>query len=75
MSEETGGVEAAASPMIAGTFAIYEDGKGGMVLVTDTDQHGTIRKRIPAALVKMVSGRFSQLFGGGKDGVDEYPAG
>lgn len=44
------------TPALAGTFAIYEDGNGGFVLVTETDQHGTMRKHVPAALVKMATG-------------------
>jgi hypothetical protein len=57
--------------MLAGTFAIYEDGAGGFVLVTETTEHGVQRKVIPAALVKMATGggvfarRFAGLFGGG----------
>jgi hypothetical protein len=43
-------------PMLAGTFALYEDGQGGFVLVTDTEDHGEQRKHIPAALVKMATG-------------------
>lgn len=58
------------TPVIAGTFAIYEDGHGGFVLVTDTVQHGTDRRHIPAAMVKMATGggivgrRIAGLFGG-----------
>jgi hypothetical protein len=59
------------APMLAGTFAIYEDGNGGFVLVTDTTPDGTDpqRKHIPAALVKMATGggligrKLSGLFG------------
>jgi hypothetical protein len=40
------------TPVIAGTFAIYEDGHGGFVLVTDTE-HGTDRKHIPSTFVKL----------------------
>lgn len=55
-----------ATPLLAGTFAIYEDGKGGYVLVTNTDEHGTQRKHIPGALVKMMNGNslVGRLFGG-----------
>lgn len=42
--------------LIAGTFAIYDDGRGGYVLVTETEAHGVIRKHIPSALVKLVAG-------------------
>lgn len=44
------------APMLAGTFAIYEDGQGGYVLVTDTPDHGMMRKHIPAGLVKLATG-------------------
>ncbi len=58
-------------PVIAGTFALYEDGEGGFVLVTQTDKHGIDRKHIPKALVKMATGggiigrKFGGLFGNG----------
>lgn len=42
-------------PVLAGTFALYDDGKGGYVLVTDVGGE-TTRKAIPAALVKMATG-------------------
>jgi hypothetical protein len=54
---------------MAGTFAVYEDGKGGYVLVTDVGGDVT-RKAIPAALVKMatgngvLAGRMRALMGG-----------
>lgn len=63
-------VTPAPTPAIAGTFAIYEDGQGGFVLVTETPEHGVIRKHIPRALIKLVSGggllggRIAGLFGG-----------
>ncbi len=56
-------------PVIAGTFALYEDGEGGFVLVTQTERHGIDRKHIPKALVKMATGggilgrRLGSLFG------------
>lgn len=49
-------------PAIAGTFAIYEDGSGGYVLVTDTTEHGTMRKHIPATIVKLMGGKLGSLF-------------
>lgn len=58
------------TPVLAGTFAIYEDGKGGYVLVTDTVQHGEDRRHIPAAMVKLATGgglvsrRLAGLLGG-----------
>lgn len=48
-------VEVEPVPVIAGTFALYEDGQGGYVLVTNT-QTGEDRRHIPAALVKMATG-------------------
>lgn len=42
-------------PALAGTFALYEDGTGGFVLVTDVGGEVT-RKHIPAALVRMAMG-------------------
>lgn len=42
-------------PTLAGTFAIYDDGHGGFVLVTDVGGDVT-RKHIPAAIVKMATG-------------------
>lgn len=62
---------AAPLAMLEGTFAIYQDGHGGFVLVTDTVQHGTDRRHIPAAMVKlatgggMISRRLAGMFGGG----------
>jgi len=49
-------------PLLAGTFALYEAPSGALVLVTDTPQHGVVRRHLPAAVVKagMV------LAGGGK---------
>lgn len=45
------------APVAAGTFAIYEDGHGGYVLVADMPAHGGItRRHIPAAIVKMATG-------------------
>lgn len=57
-TDATPAATGAAGPeaLLAGTFALYEDGQGGYVLVTDTVQHGTDRKHIPAALVKMATG-------------------
>lgn len=39
-------------PMAAGTFAIYDDGQGGVVLVIGTREGETHHKRIPAKLIK-----------------------
>lgn len=40
-------------PLLHGTFALYPDGAGGFVLVTETDAHGVNRKHIPSAMVKL----------------------
>lgn len=56
-------------PVAAGTFVIYEDGKGGFVLVTDMPEQGGVRhQHIPRALIKMVTGgggKLAALFGRG----------
>ncbi len=49
------GAGAEVAPMLAGKFAIYEDGKGGFILMTETEGHGVQRKHIPAALVKLAT--------------------
>lgn len=51
-------------PALAGTFAIYQDGEGGFVLVTDTGT-GPERKHIPGALIKMAlrAGALGKIFG------------
>lgn len=49
--------EGAPTPLMAGTFAIYEDGKGGYVLVAQRDgEAAPDRKHIPGALVKVLTG-------------------
>ncbi len=40
-------------PLLHGTFALYPDGAGGFVLVTETDAHGVNRKHIPSAMVRL----------------------
>lgn len=52
------------APILAGTFALYHDGDGGFVLVTDHGE-GPQRKHIPAALVKLAtrSGALGRIFG------------
>lgn len=66
-----GAVEVAPKPLIGGTFAVYEDGQGGFVLVTHTEEQGPRRQHIPSALVKMFTGgglfarRFAGLLGVG----------
>lgn len=44
------------APMLAGTYAVYEDGAGGYVIVAETSDNATIRKHIPHGLVKMLTG-------------------
>lgn len=52
------------APVVAGTFAVYEDGGGGIVLVVDTGD-GPQRKHIPAALIKLAmrTGALGKVFG------------
>ena len=50
-------------PALAGTFVIYEDGKGGYVLVVDVGGEVT-HKHIPAAMVKMFGPRLFKMMGG-----------
>ena len=59
--------EGPAVPVVAGTYAVYSDGGGGLVLVA-TDQEGnTHRKRVPAPMLKMgatlLGGRLGKIFG------------
>lgn len=57
-------LQGAPEPAISGTFAIYEDGKGGYVLVTDSAQLGGVtHKHLPRALIKMMSGAAGRLGG------------
>lgn len=57
-------------PLIAGTVAIYADGKGGLVMVFLPDgAEEPIRKRIPGSMLRMMSGgplgkSFAGMFGG-----------
>jgi hypothetical protein len=46
----------APTPLIAGTFAIYQRPDGGLELVTDVEGRGTERRTVPAAVVKMAAG-------------------
>lgn len=69
-SEQAAAGAAPPVAMLEGTFAIYQDGHGGFVLVTDTVQYGTDRRHIPAAMVKLATGggiisrRLAGMFGG-----------
>lgn len=40
-------------PMAAGTYAVYDDGQGGVVLVIGTREGETHHKQIPAKVIKM----------------------
>lgn len=39
-------------PMLAGTFALYETPRGGLVLVTETPEHGVVRRELSPAVVR-----------------------
>lgn len=58
-------------PVIAGTFAIYEDGKGGYVFVADTTQHGVMRKHIPRWQARYMTKIVGSLSGGESDRMGE----
>lgn len=76
VADEAGPVITAAGPvpLLAGTFAIYDDQAGGYAVVAETvDAEGATqvhRKAIPAAMVRLVqgtgpmSGMFRKLAGG-----------
>jgi hypothetical protein len=42
-------------PLLAGTFAVYEDGRGGYVLVIDTPATGVERRHIPGKMVRVAA--------------------
>lgn len=42
-------------PLAAGTYAIYDDGHGGYVMVAATSDGAVHHKHIPAAMVKMAT--------------------
>ena len=58
MSEETAVEVTPVGPRLlaGGTFAIYADPAGGLVLVTDVEGRGIERHAVPAGLVKMMTG-------------------
>lgn len=60
--------EAPVQPMWAGTYAVYDDGAGGVVLVLGQSTGQTLHHRIPAGLIKMAErfggGGLANLFGG-----------
>jgi len=43
------------APIVAGTFAVYADPSGGMVLVTDVAGRGIERRAVPATIVRLVT--------------------
>lgn len=58
------------TPLLAGTFAVYQTPDGGFVLVTDIPGRGQETKVIPGKMVRLVtsgvgSKMFGSLFGGG----------
>lgn len=64
--------QAPPQPIAAGTYAVYDDGNGGAVLVLQPKGGETMTKHLPAALIKMAerfggagAGPFAGLFGGG----------
>lgn len=56
-------VEQPLTPMAAGTFAFYDDGAGGAMLVMQPAGGEVLRKHIPANMVRMI-GKFTGAGGG-----------
>lgn len=60
--------DAPPQPLFAGTYAVYDDGAKGVVLVLAQKGGETVHKHIPAGLLKMAErfggGGLSGLFGG-----------
>jgi hypothetical protein len=52
-------------PMLGGTFAVYVEPAGGLVLVTDIPGRGVEQRTMPAALVKLATnpGKVGRLLG------------
>lgn len=48
----SGEVEGAPAPILAGTFALYADPSGALVLVTDIPGRGVERNVLPAGMVR-----------------------
>jgi len=66
MTEPEHGVTAepaAPTPAVAGTFAIYQDSDGGLVLVADIVGRGPVRRKVPAAMVQMMTGERGGVVG------------
>lgn len=61
-------VQAGPPPVFAGTFAIYEDGTGGYVLVVQHEDGSTDRKHIPSAMVKLAQSGFMEKMTGSGGG-------
>ena len=40
-------------PLVAGSFALYEDGKGGFWLVTHNPEQGVVKTHIPRKMVRI----------------------
>ncbi len=56
-------------PVFAGTFAIYQDGRGGFMLVVQHEDGTIDQKHIPAGMVKLAqSGFMEKMMGGGSGG-------
>lgn len=51
-TDDPGTTRAVPTPIISGSFAIYEDGRRGYVMVANTAEFGVQRKHIPAAAVR-----------------------
>jgi len=56
------------TPLVAGTYALYEDGVGGVFLVLGQSTGETLRHHIPAGMIKMAErfgpgGGLGKLFG------------
>jgi hypothetical protein len=51
-------------PMFAGTYAVYDDGSGGVVLVIGQSTGEIVRRQIPAGMIKM-----AERFGGAGSGL------
>lgn len=66
--EEAAPAQDAPQPLYAGTYAVYDDGKGGVVLVLAQSTGETAHRHIPAGLLKMAEkfggGGLGALFGG-----------
>ena len=55
-------------PLFAGTYAIYDDGHGGIVMVLQPKEGDVLTKHIPAAMIKMAE-KFGGMGGAGIAGL------